>query len=211
MKVVEIIDALAFDCETEPLRFNMAERMQPDALLNACAGFINLSEDAATIKLAHSSVKEYFLSAKRPRELYGECGFSEQTAHHLLSRTCIAYLCSFDRVLEDGSDLKRYPLALYAAKSWAFHASRCVELHLDQSRGAGPRQKPRTLQVFFVFHWLNLAPLSALVQFLRPFTAVGSLLSFLDFGSELTGIDVVKTGHHSTLGVAEGGYAQAPH
>lgn len=75
MTLVEIIDALAFDVDQEPLRFNMAERMQPKALLTACAGFITLSEDTehhtTTIKLENASVKEYFPSE---RELQGLCG-----------------------------------------------------------------------------------------------------------------------------------------
>jgi hypothetical protein len=127
MSSIELIDALAFDFETEPLRFDAGERMQREALLDACSGFVTVSEEMYTdrIKLAHASVKEYFLSAKGPRELYGHQGFSDQTGHHLLARTCIAYLCSFDEILEDNEDLQQYPLAIYAACSWTFHLRLC--------------------------------------------------------------------------------------
>ncbi|KAJ7445338.1 ankyrin repeat-containing domain protein [Mycena latifolia] len=124
MMLGEIIDALAFDFEKEPLRFNAAERMLPNALLDACAGFVTVSEDAerdtTTIKLAHASVKEYFFSAKQPR---GNYSVSEQTAHHLIARTCIAYLSSFDRVVESDADLQQYPLTLYAGQYRLFHVT----------------------------------------------------------------------------------------
>ncbi|KAJ7440876.1 hypothetical protein FB451DRAFT_124089, partial [Mycena latifolia] len=130
MKLQEIIDTLAFDFNRQLLRFNPAERMRPKALLTACAGLVTVSE-GTTVKLAHASVNEYFLSAQKPRDLYGQSAFSEQTAHLLIARTCVAYLCSFDRVLNDEADLQRYPLALYAAENWAFHAKICDEIWLE--------------------------------------------------------------------------------
>ncbi|KAF7347071.1 NACHT domain protein [Mycena venus] len=48
MALREIIDALAFDFNGEPLRFNMAERMRPKALLAACGGFVTLSKEDET-------------------------------------------------------------------------------------------------------------------------------------------------------------------
>jgi hypothetical protein len=104
MMLNEIIDALAFDFEHGPLVFDTDERMGRDALLAACAGFVAVSGDSVlAFKLAHASVKEYFLRATRLR-LSGDCEISEQAAHHLLARTCIAYLCSFDHVLDDSSN-----------------------------------------------------------------------------------------------------------
>ncbi|KAJ7233286.1 ankyrin repeat-containing domain protein [Mycena haematopus] len=130
MALSEIIDALAFDFEHEPLLFDMEERMGTNVLRLACAGFISVSQDEEqTIKLAHSSVKEYFLSATQPRPS-GDCEVSEQAAHYLLSRTCIAYLCSFDHVLDPHSELQQYPLALYAAENWAFHLKLCDNIGL---------------------------------------------------------------------------------
>ncbi|KAJ7237629.1 ankyrin repeat-containing domain protein [Mycena rebaudengoi] len=136
MTLDEIIDALAFDFEREPLRFDPEERMGPDVLLPACAGFVTVSGDEElTVKVAHSSVKEYFLRATQPN-LSGDCEISEQTAHHLLARTCIAYLCSFDHVLNSDADLQRYPLTLYAADNWVFHLKLCDDLGLDKYRSA---------------------------------------------------------------------------
>ncbi|KAJ7465570.1 ankyrin repeat-containing domain protein [Mycena latifolia] len=127
IKLEEIIDTLAIDFDQQPLRFNPDERMQSKALLTACAGFVTVLENT-TIKLAHASVNDYFLSAKKPRDLYGDSAFLKPTGHLLIARTCVAYLCSLDRVLDDEADLQRFPLALYAAKNWAFHAKLCDEI-----------------------------------------------------------------------------------
>ncbi|KAJ7192002.1 hypothetical protein GGX14DRAFT_406692 [Mycena pura] len=131
MMLHEIIDALAFDFEQKPPRFDTEERMGPDALLTACAGFVIVSEDGErTIKLAHSSVKEYFLGPTGPR-LSGDCEISEQAAHHLLAWTCISYLCSFDHVLKSDADLQQYPLTLYATENWMVHLTLCDDIGLD--------------------------------------------------------------------------------
>ncbi|KAJ7067256.1 ankyrin repeat-containing domain protein [Mycena amicta] len=124
MQLNEIIDALAFDFEAEPFCFSVDERMRPKSLLSACAGFVTVSEDpnrsTSMIKLAHASVKEYFLSAKGFR-LSRDCQVLMQTAHYLMARTCIAYLCSFGHILDKDSNLEKYPLAQYAAENWSFH------------------------------------------------------------------------------------------
>ncbi|KAJ7711133.1 ankyrin repeat-containing domain protein [Mycena olivaceomarginata] len=121
MELDEIIDALAVDFNKEPLRFYPGDRMRPKVLLAACAGLVTVSD--TTLKLAHASVKEYFLMPTRAKDFYSDVS----EAHRLISQTCISYLCSFDDVLND-TDLRRYPLALYAANYWAFHVERCTEI-----------------------------------------------------------------------------------
>ncbi|KAJ7903935.1 hypothetical protein B0H13DRAFT_2663555 [Mycena leptocephala] len=129
MELNEIIDALAFDFKNDLLRFDPEERMHPKALLAACAGLVIVSEDPRRtdhlVKLAHASVKEYFLSARTP---LGDCKVSEQIAHPLIARTCIAYLCYFDEshpLQRDNVD--QFPLSQYAAEYWPFHAKRGKE------------------------------------------------------------------------------------
>ncbi|KAJ7487141.1 ankyrin repeat-containing domain protein [Mycena latifolia] len=141
MKLEEIIDTLAFEFDRQPLQFNPAERMRPKALLAAWGGLVTVLE-GTTVKLAHASVNEYFLSAQRPRNLYGHSAFSEQAAHLLIARTCVAYLCNFDRILDDKADVQRYPLALYAAENWAFHARFCDEIRLVLGRADEIMQMP---------------------------------------------------------------------
>ncbi|KAJ7460217.1 hypothetical protein FB451DRAFT_1500560 [Mycena latifolia] len=88
IELAEIIDALAFNFKKEPLRFNLAERMAPKALLQACAGFVVESTDQKghiMVKLAHASVKEYFLSVKHSMGLSGDLEISEPTAHEFIA------------------------------------------------------------------------------------------------------------------------------
>ncbi|KAJ7067345.1 hypothetical protein C8F01DRAFT_1247725 [Mycena amicta] len=143
MQLNEIIDALAFDFDAEPVRFSADERMRPKVLLAACAGFVTVSEDLQysilTIKLAHASVKEYFLSAKSLRHPM-DCQVSMESAHYLMARTCIAYLCSFGHILDKDSDLQTYPLAQYAAENWSFHL-RYWEMEQNNSGEHGDQHK----------------------------------------------------------------------
>ncbi|KAJ7067281.1 ectomycorrhiza-induced ankyrin-domain/NACHT-domain-containing protein [Mycena amicta] len=135
MQLNEIIDVLAFDFDAEPVRFSADERMRPKVLLSACAGFVTVSEDPEKnilmIKLAHASVKEYFLSAKGLRHPM-DCQVSMEITHYLMAQTCIAYLCSFDHVLDKDSDLEKYPLAQYAAENWSVHLR---DWEIEQGKG----------------------------------------------------------------------------
>ncbi|KAJ7460268.1 ankyrin repeat-containing domain protein [Mycena latifolia] len=137
IEIAEIIDALAFNFEQEPLRFNPAERMAPKALLQACAGFVVESTDKQghiIVKLAHASVKEYFLSVKHSTDLSSDLEVSEQKAHDFIARTCIGYLCSPSHALITDVDLYQYPLVVYALENWAFHVNSCDETGLAQGQ-----------------------------------------------------------------------------
>ncbi|KAJ7224553.1 hypothetical protein GGX14DRAFT_334853, partial [Mycena pura] len=101
MELPALIDALAFDFDKKPLRFNPDEPTQPEALIAACAGFVSVSPDIydhtkSMVKIAHASVTDYFVSAKGLKDsIKGYCEVSPQSAHFLVARTCLAYLCSF--------------------------------------------------------------------------------------------------------------------
>ncbi|KAJ7182463.1 ankyrin repeat-containing domain protein [Mycena crocata] len=144
MKLREIIDAVAFDFDSEPLRFNPAERMRAEALLAACAGLVATSrtdnDDGPTIRLAHSSVREYFLSAKPATGMPGALEISEQAAHYLMARTCIGYLCSFDHVINPYSESAQYPLIEYSLQYWGRHMTLCDDIGLDN---CGPSEEWR--------------------------------------------------------------------
>ncbi|KAJ7460264.1 ankyrin repeat-containing domain protein [Mycena latifolia] len=164
IELAEIVDALAFDFEKKPLRFTPAERMAPKALLQACAGFVVESTDKQghiIVKLAHASVKEYFLSVKHSTDLSGDLEVSEQKAHDFIARTCIGYLCSPSHALITDVDLYQYPLMVYALENWAFHVNRCDETGLAQGQEVEPH-KPNMLNVFSVSYWLNLVLFSSL-------------------------------------------------
>ncbi|KAJ7689306.1 hypothetical protein B0H17DRAFT_640612 [Mycena rosella] len=168
LKLKQIIDSLAFDFGKQPLRFSSAERMRPHALLDACAGLVATSKSewgGISIKVAHASVKEYFLSSKRLRGLHSDCQVSEQTAHYWIARTCIGYLCSFECVIDNNTDLEQYPLAQYAARYWASHLTDWDEIGLDRCKSA---DKPSMLYNFDVFLLLH-SLLSALIHVLSLF------------------------------------------
>ncbi|KAJ7243017.1 ankyrin repeat-containing domain protein [Mycena rebaudengoi] len=182
MALDEIIDALAFDFKCEPLLFDTRERMRPDALLTACAGFVTMWRDGGQcmVKIAHSSVKEYFLLANQPR-LSGDCEISEQAAHHLIAQTCIAYLCSFNHALHTEADLRQYPLTLYAVENWMFHLTLCDDIGLDN---CGNREKDhkqsglkQVVKPKVPNHTSHL--IDAVMHLLRPDTAQYTTLLYL--------------------------------
>lgn len=78
------------------------------------------------IKLAHFSVKEYLVSEhlhEHYKDKLAYFGLSKQTAHLIISQSCLAYLLQFNTSKPLDKDLKKSsPLAQYAAKYWIFHA-----------------------------------------------------------------------------------------
>ncbi|KAJ6467721.1 hypothetical protein C8R45DRAFT_798085, partial [Mycena sanguinolenta] len=99
LSLEQINDALAVDFTESPPRFNPKRRLTtPSKLLDACAGLVSATEDTwggITLQLAHASVKEYLTNSQRScHALRAE--ISNDAGHHMIARTCIAYLCSFD-------------------------------------------------------------------------------------------------------------------
>ncbi|KAJ7609589.1 hypothetical protein DFH06DRAFT_1246947 [Mycena polygramma] len=130
MQLVELVDALAFDFGNEPLSFDPGARMSPEVLVAACAGFISVAADV--VKIAHSSVTEYFLSSRKSKDgLDGYVEVQFNSAHFLVTQTCVAYLCSFDPNIAFATIPSNYPLAEYAATNWGFHAKLVLDLSLD--------------------------------------------------------------------------------
>ncbi|KAJ6485358.1 hypothetical protein C8R47DRAFT_537452 [Mycena vitilis] len=131
MQLAELVDALSFDFGDEPLTFDPDARMSKDVLVAACAGFISVTADV--VKIAHSSVTEYFLSSRKSKDAVD--GYTEvqlNSAHFSAAHTCVAYLCSFDPNIPFATIPLDYPLAEYAAKNWGFHATLMLpDLSLD--------------------------------------------------------------------------------
>ncbi|KAJ7875218.1 hypothetical protein B0H13DRAFT_1498269, partial [Mycena leptocephala] len=99
MTLKQINDALAVDLTESPPRFDPKKRLTtPSKLLDACAGLVSATEDmwgAITLQLAHASVKEYLTDSQRSSHVL-QAEISDNAGHHMIARTCIAYLCSFD-------------------------------------------------------------------------------------------------------------------
>ncbi|KAJ7592139.1 hypothetical protein C8J56DRAFT_932629 [Mycena floridula] len=125
-----LIDALAFNFDQVPLRFDVDRRMESDALLSACGGLISVDDDGQ-VRIAHASVTEYFRTS-RPKKFH--CDVSEQTAQHLIAQTCLAYLCT--------SAQKEFQLSSsmgsYSKDWWDFHVTQCAEFGPDPLPGSGP-------------------------------------------------------------------------
>ncbi|KAJ6474973.1 hypothetical protein C8R45DRAFT_873987, partial [Mycena sanguinolenta] len=118
MTLKQINDALAVDFTESPPRFDPKKRLTtPSKLLDACAGLVSAKEKQGDIilQLPHASVKEYLTDSQRSSHALQAEIFTD-TGHHMIARTCIAYLCSFDNY-----GISSSPLALYAAKNWYHH------------------------------------------------------------------------------------------
>ncbi|KAJ7605976.1 ankyrin repeat-containing domain protein [Mycena polygramma] len=130
MELVELVDALAFDFGNKPLRFDRDARMSASVLVAACAGFISISDDV--VKIAHSSVTEYFLSSRKFKDsLDGYADVRFNSAHFLLAQTCVAYLCSLDPGTLFETIPSDYALGEYASENWGFHAKLVLDLPPD--------------------------------------------------------------------------------
>ncbi|KAF7965758.1 hypothetical protein HWV62_41994, partial [Athelia sp. TMB] len=98
---------------------------RPADIMRICYGLI--TEFQGTVKLAHFSVKEYFITHIT----------NEQFSHSVIAQTCLAQLLRFDKsgALDEnlpGSSDKvlvrintSFPLAQYAAVNWVSHFHRC--------------------------------------------------------------------------------------
>ncbi|KAJ7483010.1 hypothetical protein B0H11DRAFT_1723571, partial [Mycena galericulata] len=131
MTLAEVVDAGAFNFAD----FSFSpedQRVGWDRILDMCGSLVTATTNngglsgASVISLAHASVKEYLVVGESSTAT--KCGVNQQSADHLITRTCLAYLCYFDEshpLEEDNVD--EFPLAHYAAEFWPFHANRSKE------------------------------------------------------------------------------------
>ncbi|KAJ6475375.1 hypothetical protein C8R45DRAFT_803216, partial [Mycena sanguinolenta] len=91
MRLKVIINALAFDFSEDMLKFDEDERMEAQALLNACSSLVSVPQNwdkDSVVRLSHASVKDYFLNS---RSMKWEVQVSEPSAQSLIAKTCLAY------------------------------------------------------------------------------------------------------------------------
>ncbi|KAL8772827.1 MAG: hypothetical protein Q9209_002172 [Squamulea sp. 1 TL-2023] len=101
--------------------------IEQDVILEICHGFVILEEHSHTIRLMHSTTRE-FLQKQHDRLL-------KHTATDL-AKTCLTYLCIDDYQEKPcGFDsialhmrLVKYPFLDYAAENWGFHANGDAEI-----------------------------------------------------------------------------------
>jgi len=88
-----------------------------EALLSCCQGLVVMDEEASTLRLIHSTFREYLWAHP---ELFG-------TAHSTIAETCLSYLNSRQvKALSTGPspDLQSTPFLRYSSLYWAVHAKR---------------------------------------------------------------------------------------
>lgn len=85
----------------------------------------------STVRLAHFSVKEY-VESKRIRDTAATNFFLQSAqGHEFLAQSCLAYLIHYsnsDEKRSSNEDLDKFPLLMYAARSWFYH-SRLQQSH----------------------------------------------------------------------------------
>ena len=128
LRVEELADFLAFDFNTEssPI-FREDWRLQDPgyAVQSTCSSLLAIVDvdDSQVIQFAHFSVKEYLMS-KRLREgndTISRFHVSMTPAHTMIAHACLGILLHLDENITK-HDLKKFPLANYAAEHWVSHA-----------------------------------------------------------------------------------------
>lgn len=115
-----------------------ARLLQPEDLLHICSSLIDYNEDKQTVVLAHSSVLLYLTSQQIRDSEVREFYINPDTAHVVLTRKCVSYLCSdslgvgyCDTIAELDSRWDDWPLLEYAVRSWPKHAQLLDEGDID--------------------------------------------------------------------------------
>ncbi|KAJ7872996.1 hypothetical protein B0H13DRAFT_1723593, partial [Mycena leptocephala] len=130
--LAEVVDAGAFNFAD----FSFSPEDQSvgwDRILNMCGSLVTATttengglDETSVITLAHASVEEYLLAGESTTAK--KCGVNQQSADHLITRTCLGYLCYFDESHPlEKANVDQFPLAQYAAEFWPFHANRSKE------------------------------------------------------------------------------------
>ena len=130
----EVTEVLAIDWEREDkpnidLTFRLSDTQD---LLTICSSLITIEKEAfnsnsdstqeetKSVRLAHSSVKEYLMSDRirsSPAAIYA---LEERTSHSFIAQCCLIYLLQFTGPL-NVEIAQAFPLTRYAAKYWTRH------------------------------------------------------------------------------------------
>jgi hypothetical protein len=126
--VEELAEFLAFEFKEGSIpEFHEDWRLEDpvDAVLSTCSSFLAIVDvdGSRTIQFSHFSVKEFLTSsrlAEASDSMSRRFHFSMPRAHTLMARACLGFLLHLDETVTE-EDLKRYPLAEYAAEHWVDH------------------------------------------------------------------------------------------
>ena len=115
-----------------------ARILRPNDLLQMCSSLVDYNPKGENIVLAHSSVREYLTSQQIRQSEACEFFIDAATAHTILTRKCVNYLCSSDLAIgycdtpkELADRYERWPLLAYAFHSWQTHAQHLEGAEID--------------------------------------------------------------------------------
>jgi ankyrin repeat protein len=128
LRVEELAELLAFDFNTEGIpKLNLDWRWedQEEAVMSACSSLVVIVKDGDSqiVQFSHFSVKE-FLTANRladPIRDVSRYHIRLEAAHIVLAQACLGVLLRLDDCV-DRDNIKKLPLAQYAAQYWPTHA-----------------------------------------------------------------------------------------
>ena len=130
LRVEELAELLAYDFKAGQIpQFHEGWRLEDpvDAVLSTCASLLVIVDGGygKVIQFSHFSVKEYLISTRLaaatdilPRRYH----ISMTPAHTLVAQACLGILLYLDKDVVTRDNLKKWPLAEYAAKNWVYHA-----------------------------------------------------------------------------------------
>ena len=128
LRVEELAEVLTFDFKVEGIpKMNVGWRWedQEAAVLSACSSLVIIIKDGDSriVQFSHFSVKE-FLTANRLAEPIRDVShyhIRPEGAHTILAQACLGLLLRLDDRI-DRDNIKKFPLARYAAQHWPTHA-----------------------------------------------------------------------------------------
>ncbi len=126
LRVEELAEIFAVLPDAESTQgFDMGWRPEdPEAfILSACSTLVSIVDvwGKKVVQFSHFSVREYLTSDRIANSsLVSPFHILPQLAHTLLARACLTVLLQLDNSI-DGTGMKSFPLARYAAKYWVDH------------------------------------------------------------------------------------------
>ena len=124
LTVPETIEGIAVELGDDP-RLNIDGRLDSeDDIHRICPGLIEIDlhpgDNQSTVRIAHFSVQEYLESERIHQHAVAAFGVRRPEAHAEIASICLTYLLELVSPLS----ISKYPLALYASKSWYEHCRR---------------------------------------------------------------------------------------
>jgi ankyrin repeat protein len=131
LRVKELAELLAFDFKAGPIpKFYVDWRLEDpeDAVRSTCSSLLAIVDGGSpfgkVIQFSHFSVKEFLTSTRLAEEndtILRRYHVSMKPSHTLVAQACMGILLHLDKDVVTSDNLKKWPLAEYAAEHWVDH------------------------------------------------------------------------------------------